>query len=426
MYNWIAVSVVTTLIFTAGCTAGKGENGDSADVEGAASSSPTWHQDVRPLIESSCSNCHQEGAVGGFPLETYEDVSLIKAQVADAVADRRMPPWKAVDGCADYRDDISSTQDEIDVVVEWVDAGAPLGDPEQTRLGEPPRTEGLERVDLSLPLPVAYEVNTDLTDDYRCFAVDWPLDEDVYVTGYEVKPDRADLVHHMIAYIVPGSYADALAELEAEDGRPGYECFGGPGPISQADAAWLGAWAPGAVQGALPNNIGLQMEAGSMLVLQMHYNSKSGATGTDQTKIDFMVESTVDRPGWIQPFTNPSWVFGGGMTIPANSEDVRHSFETQVPRDLEFHTANIHMHTRGRTGRMEIQRADGTDDCMIQIDDWDFDWQRSYVFEEPKSINSGDVWHLDCSWDNATDSDLDWGEGTGDEMCLGTALVTLQ
>ncbi|MGB0641526.1 MAG: hypothetical protein ACPGTU_19485, partial [Myxococcota bacterium] len=284
----------------------------------------------------------------------------------------------------------------------------------------------LERVDLSLPIPVAYEVNTDIADDYRCFAVDWPMDEDVYVTGYEVKPDRADLVHHMIAYIIPGSYAESLAALEAEDGLPGYECFGGPGPISQADAAWLGAWAPGAVQGPLPNNIGIPMEADSMLVLQMHYNSRSGATGSDQTSIDFTVETEVENPGTIQPFTNPTWVFSGGMTIPANTEGVSHSFGMEISRDLVFHSANLHMHTRGRTGSMEIQRTDGTNDCMIEIDDWDFDWQRSYVFEEPKLLNAGDVWHLDCSWDNPTDNDLDWGEGTGDEMCLGTALVTMQ
>ena len=419
------VSVVITSLIVFGCSADKSGD-DSSGASSVSSAAPTWHQDVRPVIESSCVNCHQEGAVGGFSLETYEDVQLLKTQVADAVAERRMPPWRAVDGCADYRDDISLSQEEIDMVVEWVDAGAPLGDPEQTRVGEPPQTVGLERVDLSLPIPVAYEVNTDIADDYRCFAVDWPMDEDVYVTGYEVKPDRADLVHHMIAYIIPGSYAESLAALEAEDGLPGYECFGGPGPISQADAAWLGAWAPGAVQGPLPNNIGIPMEADSMLVLQMHYNSRSGATGSDQTSIDFTVETEVENPGTIQPFTNPTWVFSGGMTIPANTEGVSHSFGMEISRDLVFHSANLHMHTRGRTGSMEIQRTDGTNDCMIEIDDWDFDWQRSYVFEEPKLLNAGDVWHLDCSWDNPTDNDLDWGEGTGDEMCLGTALVTMQ
>jgi hypothetical protein len=74
---------------------------------------------------------------------------------------------------------------------------------------------------------------------------------------------------------------------------------------------------------------------------------------------------------------------------------------------------------------MRIERADGTEECLIQIDDWDFDWQRTYVFDEPKTIEEGDVWQLECAWDNPTEQDMDWGDGTGDEMCLGTVMVSL-
>ena len=410
-----------------GCASQKTESGD--DVVGSGSGvaeGPTWHGDIRSLVETSCTSCHTDGGIGTFNLETYEDVALIKDAMVDSVVNRRMPPWKAIDGCADYRDDISLSEEEIAMVVEWVDNGAPEGDIEDSRSGSPPESVGLERVDLTVELPLPYEVNTESIDDYRCFPVDWPLEEDVYVTGYVVNADRVDLVHHVIAYIIPGAYRDDLAALEAEDGRAGYECFGGPGgPINQADAAWLGAWAPGAVQGPLPNGLGMEMKAGDMLVLQMHYNSKSGATGSDQSYIDFTYETEVDRVGWIQPFTNPGWVFGGGMDIPAQSEGVEHSFENTSTNNLTFHSANLHMHTLGKTARMEIQRSSGEKDCLIEIDDWDFDWQRTYVFDEPKAVEKGDVWKLECSWDNPTDLDVDWGDGTNDEMCLGTVLMSL-
>ena len=74
---------------------------------------------------------------------------------------------------------------------------------------------------------------------------------------------------------------------------------------------------------------------------------------------------------------------------------------------------------------MAVDRTDGTEDCLIEIDDWDFDWQRTYVFDEPKTFDEGDLWKLECSWDNPTDQDMDWGDGTGDEMCLGTVMVSL-
>lgn len=414
-------------MFLMGLSACTGTDKADSGVEsgGGAASVPTWHQDVRPIIETSCAGCHTDGGIGGFSLETYGDVSVVADAVADSVANRRMPPWKAVDGCNDYQDDITLSEGQIATIVAWADGDTPVGDEAAARTGTPPATGSLERVDLTVSLPLPYEVNTDQPDDYRCFPVDWPLEEDAYVTGYVVKPGRADLVHHMIAYIVPGSYAEALATLEAEDGSPGYSCFGGPGGVDQQDAAWLGAWAPGAVQGSFPNGIGLSMKADDILVLQMHYNNTSGGVGTDQSSIDFQIEAEVEREGWIQPFTNPLWVFSGGMEIPAGEDGVAHSFGYAMPRALTFYTASLHMHTLGKTARMEIERPDGTKDCLLEIDDWDFDWQRTYGFSEPVSLQEGDVWHLSCTWDNPTDQDVDWGEGTGDEMCLGTALVTL-
>jgi len=386
---------------------------------------PTWHADVRPLVETSCASCHTDGGIGTFNLETYEDVLLVKDQVVDAVVERRMPPWKAIDGCTDYRDDISLSDEQIAMVVNWAEQGAPEGNVEDSRTGNPPEAGTLERVDLSVELPLAYEVDTSVTDDYRCFPVDWPLEEEAFVTGYVVNADRVDLVHHVIAYIIPESYRDQLMALEAEDGQAGYGCFGGPGPINQADADWLGAWAPGAVQGPLPNGLGIRMKPDDMLVLQMHYNSKAGSSGADQSSIDFTIESSVEREGWIQPFTNPSWVAFGGMDIPAQTDDVQQTFENNMQRELIMHTANLHMHTLGRSARMDIERASGEEDCLIEINDWDFDWQRTYVFSEPKTISVGDKWRIECTWDNPTDQDVDWGDGTGDEMCLGTVLMSL-
>jgi hypothetical protein len=417
--------VAFALVSLSGCSPKDGSDSGGSNGAGAATEVPTWHADVRPIIESSCSGCHTAGGSGGFELKTYEDVRLIKDAVADSVASRRMPPWKAVDGCTEYEHDISLSDEEIATLVDWAAADAPAGDESDSRVGTPPEVGGLDRVDLTLSLPIPYEVNTELADDYRCFTVEWPMEEDVYVTGYQVNPGRADLVHHMIAFIVPGSYADALAEMETEDDRPGYSCYGGIRAVDQIDSAWLGAWAPGAVQGELPNGLGMRMEAGNLLVLQMHYNNASGADGFDQSTIDFQVESEVERVGWIQPFTNPLWVLAGGMDIPAGAVGAEQSFEGVMPRDLTVHTANLHMHTMGRTGRMEVERTDGSKDCMVQIDDWDFDWQRSYQFAEPIKVNEGDTWRLECTWDNPTDVDVDWGEGTGDEMCLGTALVSL-
>ena len=61
---------------------------------------------------------------------------------------------------------------------------------------------------------------------------------------------------------------------------------------------------------------------------------------------------------------------------------------------------------------------------MVDIPSWDFDWQRSYRFAEPVRVEPGDAITVSCTWDNTTDADVTWGDGTGDEMCLGTMYLT--
>ena len=88
------------------------------------------------------------------------------------------------------------------------------------------------------------------------------------------------------------------------------------------------------------------------------------------------------------------------------------------------HTASLHMHTFGHTGRFFVEHEDGSETCLLDIDDWDFNWQRDYDFQIPVKLAAGDRLSVRCSWDNPTDQDLNWGEGTGDEMCLATMFVT--
>ena len=82
------------------------------------------------------------------------------------------------------------------------------------------------------------------------------------------------------------------------------------------------------------------------------------------------------------------------------------------------------MHTLGETGRMFIEHADGTETCLLDVPEWDFDWQGSYRLAESVDVVGGDRVVIECSWDNPTDKDIYWGDGTGDEMCLGTMFLT--
>jgi hypothetical protein len=142
--------------------------------------------------------------------------------------------------------------------------------------------------------------------------------------------------------------------------------------------------------------------------------------------MDLRVETTPQ--GWadIQPWTDVRWVLGAGMDIPANTQGVSHEFRYLAGAGdrFAFHNAALHMHTMGVSASLHVEHADGSQTCLLREDSWDFNWQRTYALEAPVNVAPGDEIVLRCTWDNETDLDAAWGEGTGDEMCLATTYIT--
>lgn len=415
--------------------------GDEAPTEPPSTTNDaaiTYHRDVRPILEQKCVGCHQDGQIGEGPLDSYGDVVARSTIVEQQVRDRLMPPWHAGKDCNDYRFDPSLTQEEIDLIVGWVDDGTPEGDPADMPPIEPEEQPELSRVDLSLEMPEPYTPDATQSDDYRCFAVDFPGDSTQYVTGIGVHPGNASTVHHVIAYFVGPDQVDEVAALDDADPGLGYTCFGGAGTSFQS-TGMLAGWVPGAAPSDLPTGTGIRIEPGTKVILQVHYNMVTWDGEPDRTRLDLRIDDEVDREAWLQFFTNPQWPLAKAMPIPAGDPDVSHGFTAkniaQFIADgsaFDVYSAGLHMHTRGRTASMRVQHADDSESCLVEIPRWDFNWQGSYGFTQPVRVEPGDAMSIACSWDNSPQNqpivdgsqmppqDINWGEGTDDEMCLGT------
>lgn len=405
---------------------------------------PSWHKDVGPLVQQKCGGCHVEGGIAPVAFQTYADAARYRGEIKASVEAHRMPPWPPADDCAQYQNDRSLSAEQMALITGWVDAGAPEGNPADAPPAPPEPAGGLSRVDATLTMPVDYTPQKS-PDDYRCFLIDWPYADTRYVTGFRANPGNPTIVHHVIAYLAsPSQVAAAQANDDAEPG-PGYTCFGGPG-INGGRVAWLGSWAPGSPGEDYPAKTGLRVAAGSKVVLQVHYNTGHAAdhdhplaVSPDRTSVSFKVDTTVEKVAFVQPWANPQWL-SGAMDIPAGEANVVHAWAfdpTSVADSLSgglykknepltVHSAGLHMHTLGRSARLEIQRRSGARECLLDIPEWDFHWQGGYSLTQSRVVNPGDSVRLECRWDNSAPgaADVNWGEGTGDEMCLGIFYMT--
>ena len=442
--TWGLAVVAAALGAACGGGSGGGGGGSGGGGTGGATG-PTWNQDVQPIVARSCERCHTPGAIAPFPLRTYAEARPWHAAMRAAVEARTMPPWLAGPECNTYQHDPSLTADEIATIAAWSQAGAPEGPPAARR--EPTAGGSLDRVDLELPMPEAYTPQQD-PDDYRCFLLDWPAANTSWITGFQAVPGAATEVHHVIAFLIePDLVADAQQLDAAEDG-PGWTCFAGPGVGSGANQfKWLGAWAPGSNGASFPEGSGLRIEPGSKIALQVHYNTLTAGATPDTTKIQLRVDSSVEHEALVIPFTNPLWLAGETMRIPAGKAGVRHRYSLPLTvyaaaissdfaptKPLLLHGAALHMHTLGTRASL---RLEGNEDaCVLDIPRWDFHWQAIYDLQEPLRVEPGDSLEIACEWDNTAENqlvvdgsplpprDVAWGEGTRDEMCLGILYVT--
>src|SRR5690606_16521141 len=143
------------------------------------------------------------------------------------------------------------------------------------------------------------------------------------------------------------------------------------------------------------------------------------------------------------PVVNYQWITGADpMTIPADDPDVHHSvtldrghplFDVMLAplgvsssEEVDVWRAALHMHMIGTHARIAVNQAQGDEACMLQIDDWDFNWQGDYMLQEPVPFGQGDSMQLDCWYDNSQanqpivngeqkeSTTLGWGDGTLD------------
>lgn len=398
-----------------------------------SSDSPTWHADIGPLLAKKCMRCHQAGGVGPMPLTMYDSVSMLKDAVRDATGSRRMPPWPPAPCCAEYKDSLALSNAEIARIDAWVKAGAPKGQGDEPQI--PPRPS-LENADTTLTMPEPYTPSPVIgpTDDTRCFLLDVPWQETRYVTGIDILPGVKAQMHHGLVLTTSATDAARVKALDDAAPGPGWPC---PGGLVGFIKSGLGGsfFEPQQFDGR-----GFRVDVGDKVILTMHYSlPSSGAFVADQTSIALRTQLEPVPTIITLSSYNPSWLFGG-MPIAPQAPDVVYGYAEEPSRyaggrSFDILAVNLHMHERGRTGGLWILREDGSRDCLLQINQWNHNWQGDYLLAVPKRLGPKDRLLVECRFDNTDATQrviagvrqpvrwLNWGEDQ--EMCVGYASAAL-
>jgi hypothetical protein len=87
----------------------------------------TWDREISRIINARCASCHHDGGAA-FSLMSYKEGRPWAVAIKEEVLERRMPPWGAVKGFGDFRNDQALTPEQLELIVSWAEGGAPEGE----------------------------------------------------------------------------------------------------------------------------------------------------------------------------------------------------------------------------------------------------------------------------------------------------------
>src|SRR6202049_3757035 len=155
----------------------------------------TFSKDVAPILQRSCQNCHRPGSIAPMSLLTYKDARPWARSIKEKVVRRQMPPWH-IDrnvGITKFKDDPSLSEAEIATISNWVDQGAPEGNPADM---PPPRQFAdadkwhIGQPDTVVSMPKPHTLKARGGDEYYDIDIDPGFTEDGALSAVEHKADQ--------------------------------------------------------------------------------------------------------------------------------------------------------------------------------------------------------------------------------------------
>jgi peroxiredoxin len=369
----------------------------------------TYARDIAPIVQQHCVACHRPGEVAPFELTQYEDVAAWADTIQEVIHAGRMPPWHANPQHGKFANDARLPEEAKQKIEEWIAGGCPQGDLKDL---PPPREfhEGwyIPQPDLVLRMPEPFEVPAKGTVEYQHFTIDPGWTEDKWIKAAECRPGNRAVTHHLILFFHP----------------PGKE------EIDEGEALFnsIVGFAPGLPPSIYPEGVYRRVPAGSKLIIQAHY-TPNGTPQTDQSEVGLVFADPASLRREMQVAAALNFQF----RIPPGADNFRIVASRKFEQDSLLYALTPHMHLRGKSFRFEAVYPDGSEEILLDVPRYDFNWQNTYGLAEPKRMPEGAqircTAHYDNSAENLVNPDptktVKWGDQTWQEMMIGTFSIAL-
>ncbi len=369
---------------------------------------PDYASEVAPIVKDNCTNCHHQGGIGPFAIDSYHALRGWSPMIREVLLTKRMPPMQ-VDPTIGHFTNASYISDaDLQTLVHWIDAGSPAGKYQQDPLANQSHAGlwdwQLGEPDYIVKAPV-HEVPATGVLDYIDTDVELSFDEDKWVRAVQFIPGEPAVLHHLLTYVT----------------APNEDFDGGEGSTRSVARRFLEGYAPGKIDAmTFPEGTGVYIPAGHKLSMQFHYTT-NGKAATDATVLGLYF---YDEPPKNEYLTRSIF---GQFKIPA-FERKQEAHATYVfEEDVVVHGLRAHMHFRGHDMQFSAELPDGTVKQLLNVANYSYAWQPTYQLSEPAELPAGTTVHVTGSFDNSVHNpanpdpskEVGFGLQSWDEMFVG-------
>ena len=414
---------ISVLALTASLTLGG--LATAADLTNAAPAGKpvTFAKDIAPILQAKCQECHRKGSMAPMSLVTYEETRPWAKSIRQRVITQQMPPWhidKTV-GVQQFKNDMSLSEEQIKQIVQWADAGAPLGDPKDMPAPKqwPVDNEWKAAKDLGQPDLVIksepYTMAAHHQDVWWRPVSNVPLTEPRWVRAVEIRPGSPagrKITHHAVAYLAQDDPDSILAGSDADlRGR-----------------AMLMEWAIGKGYDLYRPDTGKLMLPGSQISWDVHIHAV-GEEIRDHVELGIWLYPKGQEPKHRTYLTAFQAIKGRERSkqvdIPPNSVVEFQNF-TVLKQAAMLENFQPHMHLRGKAMAVEAILPDGSTQVVSYVGKFNFNWMTNYIYADDAApaFPKGTIIRVTAWYDNTRanqnnpdpDQWVGYGDRTVDEM----------
>lgn len=342
----------------------------------------SYAEEIAPILKRRCATCHIEDGLAPWAMVNHRMIQGWSPMIREVLITHRMPPGQIDEQEGEWEDIHHITDEELITLVHWIDSGArntgeedPLREQEELneewKLGEP---------DLIVDVP-AIEVPATGMVDFKIRRADLNLTQDQWVSAVAYNVGDRSVLHSLLVFAVD---PDIVEKDEA-------------GLVSPENTEFISLYVPPRTEEKFADDSAFLLHQDRDLSFKIRYVT-GGRDTVDATRIGLYFRDTAPEYAVHNVIT-----LNEEFTIPAGVVDqVEHAQTAVFERDVWVESFAPQTHTRGKSITISAQFPDGTVKRLINVANYNFNWQMNYKMQERLHLPAGSRLIADTVYDNSS------------------------